>query len=242
MCSYRRATNISHELGRMQSNWEWTVCLPHARVDAQSAETSLTNNRLGAQPVPISSALAPSRPSATRRGRPQGRAQPAQPVSGTNYAIPPQPLPATSAATPVIHPSAPLPAQNFTYNIYPGQAAQHTPSRPALQPPTSAPPQSWQAPNGIAPHQAHVPHTHTHQQILPSRPQNPYGRDEHWNDPAFPHITPGTETGPIPPINDTPAPGYYDHRFRDDQGNWPEPAHEYYDQQVGQFVNLRNWI
>lgn len=92
----------------------------------------------------------------------------------------------------------------------------------AMHPPTVAPPQSWQAPNGIAPQQAHIapppPPTQTHIMARHS-----YRDDQAWNGAYQQPPPPGTIVGGPPPE--------YDYRYREDQSAWV-PAPGYYEQTV----------
>ncbi|KAI0949447.1 hypothetical protein AcW1_009058 [Taiwanofungus camphoratus] len=94
----------------------------------------------------------------------------------------------------------------------------------AMHPPTVAPPQSWQAPNGIAPQQAHIapppPPTQTHIMARHS-----YRDDQAWNGAYQQPPPPGTIVGGPPPE--------YDYRYREDQSAWV-PAPGYYEQTYDQ--------
>lgn len=183
--------------------------------------------RLGPREVPPASApTAPSGAPSTstpRRGRPSTRPQAPEFSHQAAHPQPVQPLQVPSIP-PTANSLAP-PAPGFPYPVY--HNAPHPGPRP-MQPATSAPPQTWQAANGIAPHQTHIGHPHQHPHMMP-RTQNPYGRDDHWNE-SFHPMGPNDGTH-INPMSDNPA-GYYDSRFRDDHQSWAGGAQDYYDQPV----------
>ena len=85
------------------------------------------------------------------------------------------------------------PGAPFTYQTY---QAQLTPATRTMHPSPAAPPQTWQAPNSIAPEQTqgHLP-----QQII--QPRGPY-REDAW-DPTYQPAGP-----PTGPIDHPPPPGY----------------------------------
>lgn len=143
----------------------------------------------------------------------------------------PQSLQAPQAQAPpsVMHPGPSLPPTNFQFPVYPGQN-QHPAGRPTLQPPTSGPPQTWQT-TGLT---AHVPHP----QLIAPRHQNPYGRDDQWNEQSFAHLDPTDASNTLPAINGGSADGYYDQRYRDQNG-WPESTQNYYEQPVSSDRNSK---
>jgi hypothetical protein len=85
------------------------------------------------------------------------------------------------------------PGASFTYQTY---QAQLPPAARTMHPSPAAPPQTWQAPNSIAPEQTqgHLP-----QQII--QPRGPY-REDTW-DPTYQPTGP-----PTGPIDHPSAPGY----------------------------------
>ncbi|KII92360.1 hypothetical protein PLICRDRAFT_468996 [Plicaturopsis crispa FD-325 SS-3] len=154
-------------------------------------------------------------------------------VNGTEKVGAASPAPSTSTAvtdgqTVQTHPqaisqpmAAPVdPLQNtFPYQVY--TTALHPASRG--MPPTGGPPQSWQAPNAIAPQQTHIaPPPQSH---MMARATQPY-RPEPW---AAYDQTSGAPNG----IAGAAPPGY-DYRYRDDQAAWVGPAGGYYDPTYGQ--------
>lgn len=171
-------------------------------------------------PVP---APAPAPPTTARRGRQARNAQstqaaPApmqmQPHLGHAQHMPPPPVPPSSLVPP---------PTSYSYQVYP--PAPHPDARaPAqMQPPTSAPPQSWQAPNGIAPQQ-----THLHPQ--PPMPPRTHYRDDTWA--GGYHHHPQDPSAPAPMAVDQTQPTGYDYRYRDDQPTWLENPDNYYSQPV----------
>ncbi|KAA1471719.1 hypothetical protein DENSPDRAFT_777058 [Dentipellis sp. KUC8613] len=155
-----------------------------------------------------------------------------QPVAGpSRQTIPPPPAPSAAQQVPnpaVAYPPMPQPMQGvvpsdglgphdptaYAYQPYP--PPMQGPPRP-MHPATTAPPQSWQAANGIAPEQTqnHIPQQ---AQIMA---RGPY-RDETWD----------TAYQPPPPNAMVPGPGGpYDYRpYRDDQAGWVSAPNEYYEQ------------
>ncbi|KAI6125802.1 hypothetical protein EV401DRAFT_1885878 [Pisolithus croceorrhizus] len=82
----------------------------------------------------------------------------------------PQTVPSIVSPDPLVHP----PQQgSYAYSVY-GHAI--PPLSRGIQPPTAAPPQSWQAPNAIAPQHTHIP---PQPPGMLSRPAHPY-RDGPW--------------------------------------------------------------
>ncbi|KDQ57596.1 hypothetical protein JAAARDRAFT_58185 [Jaapia argillacea MUCL 33604] len=124
--------------------------------------------------------------------------------------------PAMPSAPPdgLVHPSA----GSFPYAVYPQTI--HAAPR-AMHPATAAPPQSWQAPNGIAPQQTHMPPSQAH--LIP-RP-HPF-EEGRWNEGYH-------QPQPAPMVPTAPAP--YDYRYRDDQAAWGVgTSTEYYEQSYQQ--------
>ncbi|KAH7927494.1 hypothetical protein BV22DRAFT_1006901 [Leucogyrophana mollusca] len=140
---------------------------------------------------------------------------PIVPSQSTPQAGPPQPMPPMPPPGPLVHPPPPYPYPVFAHPISQG-----------MQPPTAGPPQSWQAPNAIAPQQTHIAPPPPPPPIVP-RPADPYRQDS-W-EASFPQ-------GPPPPhMVGGPGAPPYDYRYRDDQTDWTGPPHEYtYDQSYDQ--------
>jgi hypothetical protein len=90
-----------------------------------------------------------------------------------------------------------------------------------MHPATAAPPQTWQAPNGIAPQQTHIapPQPHILHRAQPYREDTWDGYDH------TPH--PADAIG-------GPASTGYDYRYRDDQTAWVGGANDYYNPSVRQ--------
>ncbi|KAF9244866.1 hypothetical protein BU15DRAFT_71233 [Melanogaster broomeanus] len=133
--------------------------------------------------------------------------------AGPSTQVPPiqQPIPPT--ITP-IGPTDPLghpPQGSYGYPLY-GHAMH--PSPRAMQPPTAAPPQSWQAPNAIAPQQTHMAPPQPLPGMLP-RPAQPY-RDGPW-------VTPFDHPPPTHMVGGPSGPAY-DYRYRDDPPEWASAA------------------
>lgn len=124
--------------------------------------------------------------------------------------IPPHPqtLANIASAEPLVHPP---PQGSYGYPVY-GHPIQPHPR--GMHPPT-APPQSWQAPNAIAPQQTHMA-PQPPSGLLPRPP--PY-RDGPWVtgfDQPPPHMVPGPSGPPYP------------YRYRDDQADWAAaPPNDY---------------
>ncbi|CAL1707063.1 unnamed protein product [Somion occarium] len=92
----------------------------------------------------------------------------------------------------------------------------------AMHPSTSAPPQSWQTPNGIAPQQTHMaPAAH----MMPRHPHEYQDQQQAAWDPYHHH-----HAAPPQQIV-TNVPQEYDYRYRNEPPNWVATASEYYDQQ-----------
>ncbi|KZT71055.1 hypothetical protein DAEQUDRAFT_688512 [Daedalea quercina L-15889] len=121
---------------------------------------------------------------------------------------PPIPPPISASATdPLVHHAQ----HAFQYAVY---------GAPSMHPPTAAPPQSWQAANGIAPSQTHMqppPHMMPHDPYRDG--QAAWGSAYHQPPPPPPPSHPGALVAP---------PGSeYDYRYREDQRPWV-PSPEYY--------------
>lgn len=100
----------------------------------------------------------------------------------------------------------PPPQGSYAYPVY--AHPMHPPR--GIQPPTAAPPQSWQAPNAIAPQQTHMAPPQPPSGMLP-RPTQPY-RDGPWVtgfEQPPPHMVAGPSSAPYP------------YRYRDEQTDWP---------------------
>ncbi|GBE81221.1 hypothetical protein BKA93DRAFT_756282 [Sparassis latifolia] len=113
------------------------------------------------------------------------------------------------------------PQHGFQYTVYP-TPMDVTPR--AMHPPTAAPPQSWQAANGIAPQQTHMaPPPQPQPQMMPRHPQG-YREDQAWPG-AYHQSQPSTNT--IVPN----APQDYDYnRYREEQAAWVGGTGDYYAQ------------
>ena len=114
-------------------------------------------------------------------------------------------------AAPPIPPPDPL-AQQGSYG-YPVYGHPLHPLPRGMQPPTAAPPQSWQASNAIAPQQTHMAPSQPPGML--SRPPHPY-RDG-WI--AGFDQSPQMMGGP----SNTP----FDYRYRDDQPGWAPPPGDF---------------
>jgi hypothetical protein len=112
---------------------------------------------------------------------------------------------------PIVHPPNPFP-----YPVY------AIPPR-GMHPATAAPPQTWQAPNGIAPQQTHL--------ALP-RSAHSYREDVPW-DGSYDHAIPPGST-----IVGTTPPTGYDYRYRDDQPDWVGGSSDYYDPSVSMILAI----
>ncbi|KAF8415960.1 hypothetical protein L210DRAFT_965505 [Boletus edulis BED1] len=122
--------------------------------------------------------------------------------------IPPHPqaLATMGPADPLVHPP---PQGSYPYPVY--AHPMHPPPR-GIQPPTAAPPQSWQAPSAIAPQQTHMT-AQPPSGMLP-RPAQPY-RDGPW-------VT-GFEQPPPHMVGGPSGPSYA-YRYRDEQTDWAAAA------------------
>ncbi|KAI0769335.1 hypothetical protein BD413DRAFT_477758 [Trametes elegans] len=172
-------------------------------------------------PAPPSQASQPSQPGPppSQAPPPPQAAQPHAPPHPQHVPHPHPPPPGHSVAPPPPGMSLPHPAQlvseqsPFPY-VYGGPM--EVPPR-AMQPPTSGPPQTWQAANGIAPSQTHI--------APPPPPPPPQGQPDHtmlerhptygeeqqaWNN-AYHHMQ------PPPPGMVPPPPPDYAYRYREDQ-------------------------
>lgn len=119
----------------------------------------------------------------------------------------PQTVPSVVSPDPLVHP----PQQgSYAYSVY-GHAI--PPLSRGIQPPTVAPPQSWQAPNAIAPQHTHIP---PQPPAMLSRPPHLY-RDGAW--------VPGFDQPPQ--IVSGPGATAFDYRYRDDQPEWVPPPGEF---------------
>ncbi|EMD37492.1 hypothetical protein CERSUDRAFT_123436 [Gelatoporia subvermispora B] len=96
----------------------------------------------------------------------------------------------------------------------------------SMHPATAAPPQTWQAANGIAPQQTHMAAPPpAQQQHMMQRHPDPYREDPGWA---------GTFHQPSPQPMVTGAPQEYDYRYRDDQSQWVGSTNDYYGQTYDQ--------
>lgn len=140
--------------------------------------------------------------------------------------IQPQPHPlqqaqmAAASADPMVH----HPQAAYPYPVYHPM----DPQRAIHATPPSAPPQTWEASNGIAPQQTHIappPHMmprHTHD----------YREDQTW--PGGYHQQQPTQAAAM--VNDVGA--GYDYRYREDPTNWVAAPTQYYEQVIliSQFI------
>lgn len=127
--------------------------------------------------------------------------------------IPPHPqaIATMQPTDPLVHPP---PQGSYGYPVY---AHPIQPHPRGMQPPTAAPPQSWQAPNAIAPQQAHMAPPQPPSALLP-RPTQPY-RDGPWVT-GFEQPPPHMVAGPSGPP--------YGYRYRDEQTDWATaPPNDY---------------
>ncbi|OSD04039.1 hypothetical protein PYCCODRAFT_1387675 [Trametes coccinea BRFM310] len=162
--------------------------------------------------------------------QPQPPPQPHPPPVAHPHAPPTQGHAVPPPGMPMAHPAHMVPHQGpFPYPVYgnPMEVPR------AMQPPTSGPPQTWQAANGIAPSQTHIapppPPPAPGQQDHPMMDRHPaYGEDQQaWNN-AYHHMQ------PPPPGMVPPPPPEYAYRYREDQAGWvPEGyyAQQHYEQQ-----------
>ncbi|EGO25802.1 hypothetical protein SERLADRAFT_466451 [Serpula lacrymans var. lacrymans S7.9] len=179
----------------------------HECISAGTLQTFHTNwancKVTGAEkviPVPSIPGPTPTVPSQDERSQAaQPQPQPMQPQPLPPN-MPPMPSPSID---PLVHTQ-----HAFGYQVY----AHHLNAAPrALHPPTAGPPQSWQAPNGIAPQQTHM----APPPPPPSMMARPPYRDEAWESFNQPNIVGGPG-----------APGF-DYRYRDDQTGWVGDANDY---------------
>ncbi|KIK45091.1 hypothetical protein CY34DRAFT_801945 [Suillus luteus UH-Slu-Lm8-n1] len=138
----------------------------------------------------------------------QTRSATSQPAPMQPMAPHPQAMPPMPPGDPMVHP----PQTSYGYPVY--GHPMHTPTR-GMQPPTAAPPQSWQAPNAIAPQQTHITSPQTAAML--ARQTHPY-RDEPW-------VTPFNQ--PPPHMVAGPSAAGYDYRYGDDRSEWAPPANDY---------------
>ncbi|THH13218.1 hypothetical protein EW146_g6976 [Bondarzewia mesenterica] len=168
-------------------------------------------------PVEQQTVLQPGPPRALPQATPNAPGIPQQ-IPGTDVFQAQIPHGMPSVAPPDGMPPSDAP---FPYPPYPPQL--HAAPR-ALHTPTAAPPQSWQAANGIAPEQ-----TQTHiapQAAAQMMPRGPY-REPPW-DGAYPQAPP-----PPPNAMVGGPPAQYDYRgFREEQPQWVGGSNDYYDQSV----------
>ncbi|KAI0655972.1 hypothetical protein C8Q70DRAFT_922742 [Cubamyces menziesii] len=161
----------------------------------------------------------------------------AQPPSVQGHPVPPP------AGMTMPHPAHMVAHQGpFPYAVY-GGPMEVAPR--AMHPPTSGPPQTWQAANGIAPSQTHIapppPPPPPGQPDHPMMDRHPgYGEDQQaWTN-AYHHMQP-------PPPGMVPPPPEYAYRYREDQAGWvpegyypqhyeqpyPEPQDQYMEDAAG---------
>ncbi|KAH8978166.1 hypothetical protein EDB86DRAFT_3090974 [Lactarius hatsudake] len=177
------------------------------------AGCKVTGNEQQRPPAPAATPIIPPViiPQATGPSRQQPPAPPTVPQVVQNPEAFQAQLPQTMQA---VEPPGP----SFTYQTY---QAQLQPAARTMHPSPAAPPQTWQAPNSIAPEQTQ---SHLPPQII--QPRGPY-REDAW-DPTY------QPAGPPPgPIDHPPAPGYEypDQTWSSDQyfaqgydpGSYPQP-------------------
>ncbi len=205
----RRVTNISPQLGWLQSYWLRNVS-PLSRP-IKLITHPLNSVSVPVDPTPSTQIPPPQIPSVLPAEMVQA-VTPAAMIQSQSHPHPMQQaqLTTTPSDTLVHHQQAAYP-----YTVY----HEIDPSR-AIHPAAAAPPQTWQATNGIAPQQTHIaPPPH----MMP-RHTHAYREDQTW---------PGGYQQQQPQqaatmVAEVPA---YDFRYRDDQ-NWVTTAGQYYDQQV----------
>lgn len=115
------------------------------------------------------------------------------------HSLPPHALASVDA---LVHAQAPFP---YVYG-----PPIHAPPR-GMHPPTAAPPQTWQAANGIAPQQTHMAAPQPHMLHRTAY------REDTWEN----------YTGDA--IVGNPGPAGYDYRYRDDHAGWVPGPQDYYD-------------
>ena len=265
----RRPTNLSQQLWGLQSDGHGEVGSPFDTVSCFAISHFVGSDRIAPvvhpqsqpqQPEPGPSVQHVPQPTREEMVHPvhpdhvlqqqqvqQHQAQ--QQVQHHAHSQPPhahgQVMPTPSAIA-MAHP-APIVAHSssFPYPVYAGPGPMDVAPR-ALQPPTSAPPQTWQAPNGIAPAQTTLappppppppPPPVEPPHMLAERHQG-YADEQQaaaawsgeYHHPHHPHAHAMQQ----PPPGIVPAPPQdYEYRYRDDQGAPPwVPAQGYYDSQV----------
>ena len=109
---------------------------------------------------------------------------------------------------------------SFPFQAYPTQLQ----APRTLHTPTAAPPQSWQAPNGIAPEQ-----TQAHLSSQAAAQMMPRGtfREDAW-DGTYQQTAPSNTSSMV----SASAPSYEYRGFREDQAGWVPGSNEYYEQPV----------
>lgn len=172
-------------------------------------------------------------PRRARRGQPTSAAAPI-PTAPSSYAPGPVVQSQVSVGPPPTIPPqqtaiGPPPGAFPAYQVFSG--APTGVSRNAIHTATAAPPQTWQAPNGIAPHQTHL----NHPAPVATVPLRQYNREE-WN-PQFqqmPPPHPPPDSGSISTTMTEPqGQPYYDGRYRNgQQQHWADSGQTYYEDQV----------
>ncbi|KAI0371156.1 hypothetical protein BV20DRAFT_994012 [Pilatotrama ljubarskyi] len=175
----------------------------HEQVVQQSQQPQPSQQ--SSQPPQSSQSSQPQQPS---QAHPQQLPHPHAPPLPQSHTVP---APAPGVAMP--HPAHMVAHQGpFPYPVYGGPM--EVPPR-GMQPPSSGPPQTWQAANGIAPSQTHIappPPPPPGQPDHPMMERHPgYAEDQQgWNH-SYHHMQ------PPPPGMVPPPPPEYGYRYREDQ-------------------------
>ncbi|KAI0674975.1 hypothetical protein C8Q78DRAFT_1009868 [Trametes maxima] len=196
--------------------------MPHVPPPPQTGVHSMQPEQVVQQQLPQ-----PSQPSQQSQQAPQPQSSSQQqppPQSHPQHVVHPHPPPPHGHPVAPPPPGMPVPhpahmVAQFPYPVY-GAPMEVSPR--AMQPPTSGPPQTWQAANGIAPSQTHIAPPAA--PPPPGQPDHPmmerhpgYGEDQQaWN-PAYHPIQP-PPPGMVPPE--------YGYRYREDQtGGWVQEGY-----------------
>ncbi|KAL4074033.1 hypothetical protein V8B97DRAFT_1937732 [Scleroderma yunnanense] len=139
---------------------------------------------------------------------------PSQDDATQSTQAPVQSIPPHTQAAPPITPPDPLvhPPQQGSYG-YPVYGHPLHPLPRGMQPPTAAPPQSWQAPNAIAPQQTHM---------QPPQPPGMLPRPHPYRDGPW---VAGFDQSPQ--MVSGPSNGPFEYRYRDDQPGWVPPPGDF---------------
>ncbi|KAH7888811.1 hypothetical protein F5I97DRAFT_1855699 [Phlebopus sp. FC_14] len=185
--------------GKIVLHYRWV----HECIRAGALQT-FQNHWAGCKVTGTEKANPPVVVPSQNRPDPSTQVAPMQPITSHPQGMPPMP-----PTDPLVHPSQ----ASYGYPVY---GHPMPPPARGIQPPTAAPPQSWQGPNAIAPQQTHMAPPQP-PPMLP-RPGHPY-RDGPWVA-GFDQPPPHMVTGPSGPA--------YDYRYRDDQPEWAQaPPNEY---------------